>query len=257
VARVPLCTLLLVVLAATAGCSGSLAGPDRGDTETLTPAPVPGDPTPTLQAGELAPGLEDDGVVDPAHLVGAHTEALIDTSYTARLSTTRAAPNGSVRERYDRIVRVASWDRFRYVLTAESDGVVRRTDRWRSGDRAYEAVTENGTTTYRSLDSPSAPTLLSREGLLRLFRVLSSRVTDTRRSNGATVYRVVGGPSDLPTLSNVTYVAHVTDRGLVTSFRVSYAVDDEDREQRVTVEATVDRVGETAVERPEWYDEAT
>lgn len=255
--RVPLGTLLLVAFVVTAGCNGPLAGVDRGDTPTLTPAPVPGDPTPTPRSGELAPGLENDGVVDAARLVGAHTEALTDTSYTARLSTRRAAPNGTVQERYDRVVRVASRDRFRYVLTAETADVERRTDRWRGGDRAYEAVTENGTTTYRSLDALSVPTLLSRQGLVRLFRVLPSQVTDARRSNGTTVYRVVGGPSDLPPLSNVTYEVNVTERGLITSYRVTYEVDAENRRREVTVEATVSRVGATTVDRPEWYDEAT
>ena len=211
-------TLLLIALVTAAGCSGPLAGPDRADTGTLTPAPVPEDsdpgPDPTPRTGELAPGLDADGIADAARLVDAHTAALTDTSYTARLSTTRAAPNGTERERYDRVVRVESRDRFRYVLTSETADLEQRTDRWRGGDRAYEAVTENGTTTYRSLDSPSAPTLLSRSGVVRPFRVLSSRVTETRTTNGTTVHRVVGGPRDLPPLVDVSFVAVVTERGL-------------------------------------------
>lgn len=257
VARGPLGPLLLVALVATAGCSGPFAGSTPSGTETVTPAPVPEEPPPTDRDGELAPGLTDDGVVDAARLVGAHTEALIDTSYTARLSTTRTAPNGTLRERYDRAVRVAAPDRFRYVLTVETPDLERRTDRWRSGERAYEAVTENGNTTYRSMDRPSVPTLLSREGLFRLFRLIPSRVTDTRTVDGTTTYRIVGGPGDLPPLTNVSYVANVTDRGLITSYRVTYTLDREDDPRHVTVEATVTGVGDTTVDRPVWYDEAT
>ena len=249
-------TLLLVALVTAAGCSGPLAGPDRGDTGTLTPAPVPEDPDPTPGTGELAPGLDGDGIADATRLVEAHTAALAGTSYTARLSTTRAAPNGTERERYDRVVRVESRDRFRYVLTSETADFEQRTDRWRGGDRAYEAVTENGTTTYRSLDSPSAPTLLSGSGVVRPFRVLSSRVTETRTTNGTTVHRVVGGPRDLPPLVDVSFVAVVTERGLIRSYRVSYGVDRQDRRRTVTVEASFTAVGETTVDRPPWYDTA-
>ena len=171
------------------GASSPVPGVGFGSsgTGTLTPAPVPEDPDPTPGPGELAPELDGDGIADATRLVEAHTATLAGTSYTARLSTTRAAPNGTERERYDRVVRVESRDRFRYVLTTETADFEQRTDRWRGGDRAYEAVTENGTTTYRSLDSPSAPTLLSRSGVVRPFRVLSSRVAETRTTNGTTV----------------------------------------------------------------------
>ena len=70
VASARLGTLLLVALVTAAGCSGPLAGPDRGDTGTLTPAPVPEDPDPdpdpTPGTGELAPGLDADGIADAA-----------------------------------------------------------------------------------------------------------------------------------------------------------------------------------------------
>ena len=106
------------------------------------------DPDPTPGTGELAPGLDADGIADAARLVDAHTAALAGTSYTARLSTTRAAPNGTERERYDRVVRVESRDRFRYVLTSETADLERRIDRWRGGDRAYAARVRGGVRGY-------------------------------------------------------------------------------------------------------------
>lgn len=257
-ARGSLTTVLLVALVATAGCSAPFADSTPVATETVTPAPVPDESQGPDRTAELAPGLTEEGIVDAASLVGAHTEALFDTSYTARLTTTRTAGNGTVLERYDRVLRTAGPERFRYVLTVETPNVERRTDRWRDGERAYEAVTRNGTTTYRTLDDPTTPTLLSQEGLVRLFRTLPSRVTDTRTADGTTTYRVAGGPGDLAPLSNVSYVLHVTDRGRITSFRVTYVRETAtDRPLDVTVDASVVRVGETTVERPAWYDEAT
>lgn len=248
-------TLLLVVALLGAGCSGS---PVPGSTPTepaeVTPAPVPAEATP---AGDgLAPGLGPEGVRDAQRLVDAHGAALSNTSYTGRLATTRRPPDGAAPTRYDRQVQVAADGRFYYTLTAEEGDEERRIERFRADGPTFEATTADGTTTYRALEAAETPTLLSRPALHRLLRPLPSRVVDTTTRNGTVVHRVIGGPRDLPPLSNVTYTAEITENGLFRSFRVSYAAPGEGGDVAVTVVLRFAAVGETTVQRPPWYGEA-
>lgn len=254
--RVQFGLLLAVALVATAGCNAPLADdPDPAETPTVTPLPVEERAGGT--ADELAPGLGPDGVVDAERLLGAHAAVLEDDSYTIRLTSTRETTDGSTRTRHERVVRVAGPERFHYVLTTESDDGDRRVERWRDGARAYQATTENGSTSYRSLGAPSPPVLLTRADLLRLFLFVPSDVVDSRERNGTTVHTVTGGPGDLQPLSAVTYRAAVTERGLVRAYEVRYDLAGRNPATSVTVTATVSDVGETTVERPSWVDDAT
>lgn len=244
---VPLRAVAVVLLVGLAGCG--FGTPTATPTEPATPAPVPT----TGEAAVIAPGVDTNGVYDPARLVDAHASVLANNSYTARLTSVRRLPNGSLQDRYDRRLRVADSERFHYTLrvTGTAD---RRVERWRAGPDAYEAVTENGNTTYRSLNEPAPPTLVSASELLRLFRFVPARVVDDA---DGTAVRLAGGPRDLPPLENVTYVATVTERGLVRSYTVKYTAVRDGQRTRVTVEATFSAIGETTVDRPSWYDEAT
>lgn len=253
--RVPVGLLVVVALAATAGCNAPLADdPSPGETPTVTPLPV-GEAAPTT--GELAPGLGPDRVVDPERLLDAHAAVLANDSYTVRLTSTREATNGSTRTRHSRVVRVVDAERFHYVLSTETDDGDRRVERWRDGSRAYQATTENGSTSYRALRDPPPPVLLTRADLMRLFLFVPSEVVDSRDRDGTTVHHVAGGPRDLHPLSDVTYEAAITERGLVRSYEVRYTLDGRRPEAVVTVAATVSDVGETTVERPPWVDDAT
>lgn len=255
--RISVGAVAVVLLLATAGCNTPLADESKPpETPTLTPAPQPGTSTPTANASRFPPGLGPEGVTDAERLVDAHTDALANVSYTVRLSSTREYPNGSVQTRYERVVRFASPDRFHYVLTVRSESGDRRIERWRSGDTAFAAVTTDGDTTYRRLDEPQRPTLVTYSELTRVFGLEPSRLADTTIRNGTTLYRLEGGPGDVSGLSNVSYVALVDPRGLVRSYTVTYDVTDRDRTRSVEVAASFGAVGETTVERPPWYDDA-
>lgn len=257
--QVPVGALLVVALVATAGCNAPLADePDPGETPTVTPLPV-GERAAgaTGSTDELAPGLGPEGVVDAERLLGAHAAVLANDSYTIRLSSRRVATDGSASTRHDRVVRVAGPERFHYALTTATDDGDRRVERWRDGEQAYEATTENGSTTYRSLEAPAPPVLLTRADLLRLFLFVPADVVDSRERNGTTVHTVAGGPDDLQPLSDVTYEAAITERGLVRSYEVRYDLSGRNPATTVTVTATVSDVGETTVERPSWVDDAT
>lgn len=196
-------------------------------------------------------------MVDAERLLDAHAAILTNDSYTVRLTSTREETVGSNRTRHERVVRIVDDERFHHVLSTESEDGDRRVERWRDGARAYQATTENGTTSYRSLQDPAPPVLLTRADLLRLFLFVPADVVESHQRNGTTVHRVAGGPSELPPLSDVSYEATVTERGLVRSYEVRYTLDGRRPEATVTVRATVSDVGETTVERPPWIDDAT
>lgn len=248
-------TLLVVALLLTAGCSQPLTG-DGGpdDTPTVTPVPLADDGD--RGADELAPGVQPDGITDSARLLDAHAEALSNRSYTVRLSSRRETADTTAVS-YDRVVRVAADGRFHYVLTTETPSGERRVERWRGAETAAEAVTENGTTTYRRLEDPATPTLLTSGDLRRLFVALPADVERVGERDGTAVHRVTGGPDDLPPLSNVTYEVEVTERGLIRAYEVRYDLAGRHPGTTVTVTATVTDVGETTVERPPWVDGAT
>lgn len=239
----------VAVLAVLAGCGSGFSGTTTPPTPA-TPAPVPTDADRT--AG-FAPGVHETGIYDADALVDAHFEALANTSYTVRLSSVRRYPNGSLRARHDRVLRVSADDRFHYVLTSERPGRPdRRVDRWQVDGEAYAATTVGNNTTYRSLSQSPPPKLVTRGELIRLFRFVPARVTDRQSQNGTVRYRVAGGPRNIPPLSNVSYVAVVSEAGRINSYRVSYATSREDRPRHVLVNATFSAVGTTTVDPPRY-----
>lgn len=243
-ARLAVTVALLAVLA---GCG---AGPPETATP-VTPAPVPTDGGRVGVGGGVAPGVDETGIYDADALLDAHFEWLANTSYTARLSTVRRYRNGSLQARHDRVLRVAEDGRFHYVLTVERrDGRDRRIDRWRDGDEAYAAVTVGNDTSYRALTRPRTPRLVTRSELLRLFRFVPARRSDDRMRDGITRYRVVGGPRDLPPLSNVSYAVLLTEDGHIRSYQVTYDTTRQDQPQQAMVNATFSGVGTTTVEPP-------
>lgn len=252
--------VVVAVLLATAGCNAPLVAEDGpSETTTVTPAPLPGA---LAEAGDEAgrgypPGVGPDGVTDAQRLVAGHEATLHDTSYTVRLTTTREAANGSVQTQYVRELRVATPVRFHYVLTVRDARGQRRIERWRAGDEAFAAETTDGERTYDRLEAPTRPTLVTDAELNRFVGIEPSRLAGTVTRNGSTLYRLVGGPSDVSGLSNVSYVALVDSSGRLASYTVTYEVSQHGETRTVRVEASFEAVGETTVERPPWYDEAT
>lgn len=244
----------VALLTVLAGCGSGLSGTATPPTP-VTPAPVPTDGDRTA---EFAPGVNEAGIYDADALVRAHFEALANTSYTVRLSSVRRYPNGSLRTRHDRVLRVAEDDRFHYVLTTERpERPHRRVDRWQVDGTVYSAVTVANNTTYRSLAQAPPPQLVTRNELIRVFRFVPSRVTGRQVENGTVRYRVSGGPRNIPPLSNVSYVARLSESGRIHSYRVSYATSREDQPRRVVVNATFSAIGTTTVDPPRYEGSPT
>lgn len=254
----------LAALVMLGGCSGPYDAEPTADV-TLTPVVVPDDTATATPgtAGELAPGLTDAGVVDPARLGAAHARTLDAASYTFHRNVTRRALDGTLVLGTDTVLRrTASGNRFRYTLTFS--GRERRVvDRYADGTRLYERESTPNATTYRQLRVGEDPrnasfgSLTGRRDVVNLFTRFRFEIEDRVERNGTTHYRLATTePRDLLPLRDITVRALVSERGLVSEYDISYRVVRDDRAVRVRVTVRIGDVGTTTVAEPAWYDDA-
>ena len=262
-----LAAALLLVLA---GC-GSVAAPtpDPG-TATVTPAPVP-DGTPSPDGDTLAPGLTEDGVFDARRLAAAHAAALDGRSFTHVRVDSRYT-NGTLVRRDRSVLRYAAGgERFRYDLRQTdrrgSVNATSRIERYGDGEQVYVAVTTGNRTRYELLrasdGSPYAPERVfpanatGERGIARLFVLIDTEVTDVRTVDGRTVYRLATpATQSVPPLRNISFVANVSETGLVRDYRLAYDVVRSGRSVRVVTSTSYRALDETTVSEPPWLERA-
>lgn len=221
---------------------------------------------------EFPPGLNESAVTDPLALAEAHRETLGNSSYTLTNTITFRRANGSLLTRSTSVTRVAAGgtsfysaslgsetnasetlgvDNYRIeVWGNETDAVV--ADAFRSDDPSYRTVARE--------DAPMGPET-NWELLYSAFGATDSVVVDRFERDGTTLYRVVsaGGPDEqsaYPAHAGFDWVAVVDSQGVVREFQQTYRTTFEDQPAVVTRTMRVSNLGNTTVERPDWYDEA-
>lgn len=276
-AVLPALVALVVLLS---GCSGVGSGGTGAQSSTMTPVEVPDvtpAPTPTGDADRwLAPGLTDRGV-EGAWLLGrAHEAVLANTSYTSRTVETTRYANGTVRGRIRTTVR-ATPGAFTTVSIPTGTHAraypfpdAERVEVYGVDGRLHFAVTDADGTWYFSFDRadagvPSLYALLSsvethtagtvaRNGTT-LYRVRATGLADTRRF--AVAVGVAANGYEASAVGNVSLRALVDSRGLVREYELDYTLRRDGPDLRVTRRVRYTDLGETSVQRPSWYDEAT
>jgi hypothetical protein len=235
--------LALCLLVVGAGCGG-LA--DRG--------------------GTAPPGLSADGVTDATALVGAHTAALSSTSFTVRTSTTTRPVDGEYTATTNRTWRVAPGDTVRGLVTSTTsftgdvpERVARRPDAlaaYREGTVTYRRVRDDGETSYRRVDllntSVRLNPALQRRPIARLDDRVDATVEPVTRE-GRRRYRVTARLNDTQISTNATLRLLVTPAGVVRDLRSTRTVEYRSGRRIVTRTVRVTDVGETTVERPDWF----
>ena len=261
--------LLFAVLLVTAGCSGAFDG----------------DPTETTRMPEadheFPPGLTSDGLADADALVTAHADHLEDESVTLRERRVRKYENGSLRWRTNLTLRTAA-NRTRFRITSDVIG------RPVYGENGGHVVTfADGEAVYRSVETsnsswatvlrtatgdPEQPRSLALDSartddiyvLLNAFEVNDSanvRVStdDPRRyrveSSTLVSPDLLASHLDLDAVRNASLTAVVTSEGLVEEYRLEFVGTKNGTLVRGTTVLRYSAVGETDVEKPEWYDE--
>lgn len=260
--------VLIAVLVVLAGCSGVLGGGGGEPTETVTPAAVPTDePTPT-PVPRLAPGITEQGIVNPRALVAAHRTFLQNRSFTKRSNSTALAANGSTVLQTTSTLRAGPAGEGLYsvierngsYVSQESATISTRSEAWWDDGRyVVKRTFPNGTTTY---SQPPINVTRAEIGtgtlpyLLESFGTNNTTMTDRLTRNGTTLYRV-RGVTQTYMAGNTTLRLLVDSQGVVHEYTTIRRLSTGSGVSRSITETRVVAINETdAPERPSWVDEA-
>ena len=252
---------VLVVLIAV----GVGAIPDTADVDT---AVVGGDggatATPTERA--LPPGVNDSGITDVDALSLAHQRAVGNRSLTIWVDQQRPVFNdGWTIRNYDMDV-TTNGQQYRVNVSAGARGEQTTLGTlYHDGDTTYVRVRQNGTSNYQTLSPEQransivpSPAEISFQLVTQYLSTPTTEVVGTVERDGQTLHRVVGrGQPRARTLGvsgNYTATAAITTSGFVRNLTVVYTTDEQSRQFRLSREITYDRVDETVVAVPEWYE---
>jgi hypothetical protein len=236
------------------------------ETPTETPPPTPEDPAPSLSEFEYPPGTGRDGV-DGSLLFSAHKLGL-EGAETATLSGERLKVAESFQETLALTTRLGTDGLAR---TVEDQGSGRTQSLWSAGDQepAYVRMKGGFDERYR-IDNraPSRRELLEfRQYEFVLAGTAWSEATEvvevgddeygvTYESTGIAdeeaMLRVVFGDAVMEFEATVT----VSEAEYVSKLEYDITVERDDGKRRETVTRTVDALGETTVEEPDWVDTA-
>lgn len=269
--------LLACLLLVTAGCNVPAGGGSGEPTRTVTPVPVPAEET-------LAPGVTDEGVVNPRALADAHAGVLAGTSFRLSVNRTVRGANGTLRDRLRLDLALAADRGYRAeAATAGPDAPVflgtppANATFWSNGSTYARKLTRDGETTYNTFTPvegagtwqywartvPFGGQRASpRAFLTRTFRAVDTTVVGRADANGTTVYRLRGNTTterldaQIDDPRNVSLTATVTERGLVRSLSLRYVGTMDGEPVRVTRTVAYRDVGATTVERPPWLERA-
>lgn len=272
--------VLVLGLVVAGALTMASAGPAAGDRDTptaATPAPVPTVTTTEVAGLSAAPGASADGITDPGALT-RHRNATLGANYTlwVDLYWRPANATGDWHQR-DIDVAVAS---DQYLLRAEIEPANASARHpvvsvYRDGDARYVATyAPNRSARYRALDSEERsparapnPTALRARTPRELLNTSTTAFTGRVEREGETYYRFVarGTPAvDLPTpggprvaperVRNYSAVVLVDEEGRIDTVEARYTLPERLGARTVRFRFTYDRVGRTAVTRPDWVD---
>ncbi|MFD1514019.1 hypothetical protein [Halomarina rubra] len=276
---------VVACLLVLAGCGTDGVG-ERGGLGTpaapVTPAPVPGDrpaPADTEATEEVAPGVTNAGVVDSGRLVAAHVEHVRGRSVATTRRTVVYGVDGRVRSSAQTRAFVGA-DRRRAFVDHRVAGPPagfgmddERVQQYVAGETVFARTVSNGTERFAS--SARDPYATTGSALVSnistgpsLATAFAAFVFDVAPHAGAWAesrYRLrsttdpergaLAGLAD-ERAQDVSFMATVTDEGLVTWWRMAYTTDRDGETVRVVRTVSFDGVGTTTVERPGWVDDA-
>jgi hypothetical protein len=266
-------TVVLALLAVTAGCGTPALERASTSTEDVTPAPLP-EGTPEA----VVPGVTTAGVADATVLKEAHVAALRGGNFTVHHAREEWYANGSLRARTRLVARFPGDGR--YLIERTFEGPVHA--RIGTGGTVRQYGDANGTVRLRvaadgtvlSRSTASAPGgRVPRTSLVTdpysgrtVLLVLRGVDVDTVRPvEGRAAYRLRGsGVADRaaltsllsPTLTvgvrNVSVDATVGETGLVERLRFAYTVTLRGEPVQITRTIRFTEVGTTTLDRPAW-----
>lgn len=271
--------LLLVVV--IAGCSSLAGGTDR-PVASVTPVDVPADSSITTSDGQPAFVRANGSFRDPADMAAAHRSVLQDTSYTVFSTQTVQFASSGRSGRWQLAARIAP--RGAFTIETQRNGSVFSTVRpvrigfWSNGDVVVEAFIANDTTTANIVrdarGNPVPPRTVMPidprfEGELTTVFASTTVRSITRLDDDADPYSrvrvratgpagsaAVGSLDIATTVSNLTAVLVIDERGLVHRYELRYTGTFATEPVTVTRTVRYAAIGQTSVPRPVWVEAA-
>lgn len=224
------------------------------------------------QTDEYPPGVSSEGVTDPLALADAHRDALANVSYTMTTTFTFQRPNGSILSQGTSTSQVAAGSSSYYAVSAQTEW----NDTRPLGVGGYElAAWANETDavtarqfydeepTYRQTTRADAPMKPDTEWgqIYAALSATNTTVASQFEDDGTTLYRVVstdqpGENSPYSGREVYSFVAVVDSQGVVRTMQVTYRTTFRDEPAIVSRTIHVTNLGNTTVERPDWYGKA-
>lgn len=215
------------------------------------------------------PGFTDDDVTSTSALIEAHTEALQDQSFTVRMTTSIRPVNEEYVILSNSTQRIDPTGTFSGYLVSETstrgeapEQYAQSPDEiaaWRDGEVTYRRTLAGNDSTYRRVGLLNSSVKLS-DALGRTFLLaLDDRenATVTTVQNGSTqLYRVTANLNDTRISSNRTMELLVRPNGVVRELKLDQTLKYQSGTRRISRTLRFIDVGETAVERPDWYSRA-
>lgn len=234
---------LLVVLA---GCAGLGAPP----TDTVTPAPVPGDGPETVAGTTLPPGVSATGLENVTALAEAHVAAAEGRSYWLVIVVRRGSDTETFRARVGDgryLAYHGTFDRTNRTVYGDEDRTLVR----------YEGTPPRYATRATSHEPPAAAVTARVADTVQRYLSVDSSTVEVASVDGVDVLRIEGhGARNVSGAVQYDAVAYVEPSGFVRSFRVEFLCTTDRRCDRVTVVLEHGGLEETSVSRPAWYDDA-
>lgn len=252
----PAALVAVAFLVASGGCVGLFGG--DSDVQTLTPAAVPTNTPPP------APGVTDEGSVNPEGLVSAHEAVLENTSYRFQRVVAVTGRNGTLRVETDR--RIDDDGTALEQLQVRGEGpigaAVQNWTRYRSGDTIVSRTRlANGqTVTNRLLAGGTDSFSVGRDLYGRVLTATDfqavAQTSDTAVLNARERFNLSEPIEQVRTGSARSATAQlvVTGDGLIRELTLRYETEIDGQRVRVRVNQRITQVGNTSVERPDWVD---
>lgn len=250
-------TLVLVVLALTAGCVG-LFGPTSTPTP-VTPMPVDVQPAPGVPASD---GAGTSPVrVDSDRLLAANERVRSNGSYTLERTVTVDGPNGSLRLRH--VQRVGAngtvIERVRANGSGQLSPVFINGTLWANGSTRWTRfrLRHGKTVTNRMVSLESSPFVTGRPLPERLVPGTEFAVEERRdgvllTSTGSVSLRRSPLPVSMADPENASVSVRVGSDGLVRALALAYDARVGDDRATVRVEHRIVETGTASVSRPGW-----
>ncbi|MFB6300132.1 MAG: hypothetical protein ABEH65_07730 [Halobacteriales archaeon] len=240
--------IIVLLLITVTGCQGitEITGPPR--TETPTAERV------------AAPGIANDGTVDPSQVVDAHETSLTNRSYTLRERLVVTYANGSKRGVRTTVQRIGPQkERFLYEMnqTGEFPWSVPPypdMEAWSDGNRTYVRLIQYDEVEYSVTKADRAPirsNIFDTPFIIRRYLSAVNRTTvKPTTKDGWQSYEVSWNATNSSAGFSIRML--VNSFGLIYRFEVAYAVNSAQWDGKMSREFWITDIGETTFNRPDW-----